>query len=56
MTYEALGFDPVPGDPARGVSARLRDSDADPPAGRIDVNATGRRRDEVASQERRATP
>lgn len=37
------------------MSARLRDSDADPPAGRIDVDATGRRRDEVASQERRAT-
>jgi hypothetical protein len=38
------------------VSARLRDSDAEPPVGRIDVDATGRRRDESAPPERRTTP
>ena len=38
------------------VSARLRDSDAEPPVGRIDVDAAGRRRDESAPPERRTTP
>jgi len=36
------------------VSARLRDSDAEPPAGRVDVDATGRGRDE--EQQRRPAP